>query len=129
MQHGTLGGVLFSKPERAVETIINVPVFIDWLGHLEDMKLISALFLNLLQFNFAVDSEELDLQSKSLRITLVLAIMDKYGIEVLQNPGQVLCFIKNVLASNETELVSLGLALLGAVFGNGKLDFIIMFFR
>ena len=97
-----------------------------------EKSLIAQLMLDLLEFNFCLKEVESRLDTNDrytsciyfriLVFNLILAIMDEYGFEIIQNFSEVLSLIKSIILSEDSEVVPLGLTLLAAILGNGKLS-------
>ena len=111
--------------------MLDIDTFMSLLRKSEK-SLIAQLMLDLLEFNFCLKEVESRLDTNDrytsciyfriLVFNLILAIMDEYGFEIIQNFSEVLSLIKSIILSEDSEVVPLGLTLLAAILGNGKLS-------
>ena len=98
---------------------LNPIVFTEFLVKLSK-KVISDFFLQLLQVNF--DSEQVEFYSSHvnpkqrwIHLSILIGIMHSCGSDVLENPKQVILFIKNILSSGDLDVIPLAITLLSAL--------------
>ncbi|KAI9008100.1 armadillo-type protein [Gaertneriomyces semiglobifer] len=125
---GDHGGVMFV--EAAADDISRIRVNADrlllLLKQIASETLMGEFFLSLLQIQTSTEHSEWGDNgfTKVLVMQLILAIMSTYGENIVKRPEQLLLFAKNMLQNGENEAISMGLALLTAIFSDADPAFL-----
>ncbi|KAJ3168216.1 transmembrane and coiled-coil domains-containing protein 7 [Geranomyces variabilis] len=95
--------------------------FIEFLDEVNNDDVVGEFFLRLMDHHGDDLSEGDDHGAEKLyRTQLILCIMGRYGERILKKPAQIVSFSKNMLLSEDDEILSLGIALVSAVLSNDE---------
>ncbi|KAJ3171934.1 transmembrane and coiled-coil domains-containing protein 7 [Geranomyces variabilis] len=95
--------------------------FIEFLDEINNDDVAGEFFLRLMDHHGDDLSEDDDQAAEKLyRTQLILCIMGRYGERIIKKPAQIVSFSKNMLLSEDDEMLSLGIALVSAVLSNDE---------